>query len=42
MVVENDRGRTDICAKHIDGPTDPVRTDLLPLKSVFRCMGCMF
>ena len=27
MVGENDRGRTDPCAKHIDGRTDPVRTD---------------
>ena len=27
MVGENDRGRTDPRAKHIDGQTDPVRTD---------------
>ena len=27
MVGEHDHGRTDPCAKHIDGRTDPVRTD---------------
>ena len=27
MVGEQDRGRTDPCAKHIDGQTDPGRTD---------------
>ena len=27
MVGENDRGRRDPCAKHIEGQTDPVRTD---------------
>ena len=27
MVGEHDRGRTDSCVKHIDGRTDPVRTD---------------
>ena len=26
-VGENDRGRTDPCAKHIDGRTDPGRAD---------------
>ena len=27
MVGEHDRGRTDPCAKHIDGRTDPGRMD---------------
>ena len=27
MVGKNDRGRTDPCAKHIEGRTDPVRMD---------------
>ena len=27
MVGEHNRGRTDPCAKHIDGRTDPGRTD---------------
>ena len=27
MVGEHDRGRTDPCAKHNDGQTDPGRTD---------------
>ena len=27
ILGENDRGRTDPCAKHIEGRTDPVRTD---------------
>ena len=27
ILGENDRGRTDHCAKHIEGRTDPVRTD---------------
>ena len=26
-VGENDRGRTDPCAKHIDGQKDPGQTD---------------
>ena len=27
MIGEHDHGRTHPCSKHIDGPTDPVRTD---------------
>ena len=27
MVGEHDRGQADPCAKHIDGRTDPGRTD---------------
>ena len=28
MKGEHDRGRTDPCAKHIDGRTEPVRTGI--------------